>query len=156
MRGPAPATRGRGGAVLDRHRMWVAANADGKLMNDTKWREVLAILLAAPCDFEVAWTWRPEVWIEVRSNHRDADLLLAGGMADPGFGGGPFSYREILAIRMAAVVPGPRSEGRRSTPNPPAPVREQLAALGKLPIQELDGFVVIEGYRVANGYPSRT
>ena len=74
------------------------AELTGRLMNDTKWRELLSLTIEMAVRFEVAFT---HDGVFHRAGLVSLGSLGSRAVADPGLnGGGPHKYSEILAIEF--------------------------------------------------------
>jgi len=121
-----------------------------RLMNDTKWREVLELTLALRIRYEVAFTWDnryrqgylvPETSLKTRS------------VGDPGIsGGGPHPYSEILGIRVFRFsrTRDPKTGIPSNDESLSLRYLERLASLGKVPVEVADEYVYVRGYATSD------
>lgn len=118
----------------------------GRLMNNTKWRELLSITIEMEVPFEVAFT-------------HDGLFHLAGfvsegalgptAVADPGLnGGGPHRYDEILAIRVRRYIKKRNSITGASVMDEVRSIQylSKLSEIGALPVEVCDEHIYVRGY----------
>ncbi|WP_154668254.1 hypothetical protein [Pseudoduganella violaceinigra] len=117
-----------------------------KLMNDTKWREVLTLVARLSIQFEFSYVGAKTFQIGSISS---LELLGEHGIADPGIGGsGPAAYKDILAIRVFRFAKK-RNPLTGSVSADEALSEEFLrltGSLGQLPIEVQSEFIYVHGY----------
>ena len=112
------------------------------LMNDTKWREVWAIVCALELQVQMNYADNPSYGgAKVLHGPFKPDYIEDRGIRDPGIGG-PFLYKQILWLRVP-----------KSSPNDNSSFREQVDALGNVPITENDEYFEVRGYEYDAGEP---
>lgn len=110
------------------------------LMNDTKWREVWAIV----CDLRLrvqmdyadspGWAGSQSLWGPFRK-----EMIEERGIRDPGIGG-PFLFKQTLWLRIPKVWP-----------NDTSAFKAAVSSLGAVPLVETDELVEVRGYEPAAG-----
>jgi hypothetical protein len=118
---------------------------NARLMNNTKWRELLKIAGELALEFQVAYLPKREFqWAFLSSEA----LLGESGLADPGIAGGPAKYSEIWAIRVPKFLPNrnPVSGVRSPDEGLSAEFVGRSRMLGQLPLVEEAEYVYVYGY----------
>jgi hypothetical protein len=116
-----------------------------RLINNTKWRELLRIIGQLWSEFEVAYL------PECRFQHAHAvslDLLGEAGIADPGIAGGPAKYSQIFAVRLPRYLPkrNPVTGVVSRDESLSQAFLERVQALGHLPIEQEPEYLYVYGY----------
>jgi len=121
----------------------------GRLMNNTKWRELLSLTMQMGVQFEVAFTRDGQFH---RAGLVSADALGPTAVADPGLnGGGPHEYDEILAIRVQRYIKNRNSLTGVSVLDEGRSIQYlgKLSAIGALPVEVCDEHIYVRGYATA-------
>ncbi len=116
-----------------------------KLMNDTKWREVLTLVGQLSIGFEVAYIGGKGFQFGAISS---LELLGAHGIADPGIAGGPATYQDIFAIRLFRYAK--KLNPITGSVSPDESLSQEFLSLaktlGQLPIEVHSDFIYVNGY----------
>lgn len=114
-------------------------------MNNTKWREVIAVAVEHGCCMSVSDISNPCRYL---MGQLKREQLAADHIKDPGFGGGPLLYKDIYALRIEKFESSRNlSTGavelcdRKSTQ-----FVAQLSAIGLVHIEETEEHISILGY----------
>lgn len=123
----------------------------GRLMNNTKWLELLSLTIEMGVPFEVAFTHDGLFHL---GGFVSAGALGPTTVADPGLnGGGPHKYDEILAIRVQRYIKKRNSITGVSIMDEARSIQYlgKLTAIGVLPVEVCDEHIYVRGY--ANAEP---
>ncbi len=121
----------------------------GRLMNNTKWRELLSLTIEMGVQFDVAFTRDGKFH---QAGFVSTSALGPTAVADPGLnGGGPHKYDEIFALRVRRYTKERNpltgvivmDEGRSIQ------YLHKIAALGALPAEVCGEYIYVRGYTTA-------
>lgn len=117
------------------------------LMNNSKWRKVLTVLLENNVGFEVALIHDENYWRKVQ--HLTIADLTREYIKDPGIGG-PCLYTEIFSIRLLLNMKKRNSKIGKTEicQQQSAAIIKQLNTLGKLPLSTDEDYCTLQAYQV--------
>lgn len=123
------------------------AKYTSRLMNNSKWREVLTLLLENNAVFEVALIHDESYWRQVQ--HLTLTDLATDYIKAPGIGG-PCLYAEIFAIKLPLKTEkrNPQIGKTTTCQQQSAAIIKQLNALGKLPLSTDENYCTLQAYQV--------
>lgn len=108
-----------------------------RLLNDTKWREIWALLTKFGQHFRMQYA-NSDVWNADNKDRLQPPLppnyVLDNGIRDPGVGG-PFRFFQIYSIE----IPKANTEFNEFF--------DHLTSIGTLPITDCESYIEILGYR---------
>lgn len=116
------------------------------LLNDTKWREIISVLIKHQIyRIEAAYIDNEKYCVGFIP---EKNKLTEKYIMDPGFLRGPTHYDEIYAIRIPYISDnGGQIDGLQSiTEGESKKLLKDLKSLGELPIEISDEFITIKGY----------